>query len=449
MTTINANLQDSLGQPLTGYIKITLAYDLDTDTGLRTRVPGIVMLVNGQASFNLAPSESDFITYYFEYYNSSVNPAVRIKDFSATVPDSATAIDIADLEPTGITHDALDTSLSAITRRLYLNDTFWDRFQDNIMSIKGTFSPLAWYKRGDFVYHQGGSYVFINKQSASGQVPVKDTTTAYWHPVAAEGQPGSGTTGSLNLYDVVNWNNSSVAVSQHAIRDIVENIAAKKVTVDGLAPLVNATLTAPRVQVAPAAADSSTLIPSTAWVQAIAAQLQKAINPIGAVQYFAGSSAPTNWLIADGRAVSRSTYSALYAVLGNTYGAGDGNTTFNLPDLRGRVALGVDSTPVPGAANRVPGVVTGSAGGANNKTLATSEMPSHSHGVTDPGHIHSIPGVPQGGGALYQGGSTYGSGTINTASSTTGVTIQNTGGGQSFSLMNPYLGLLPIIYAGV
>jgi microcystin-dependent protein len=65
--------------------------------------------------------------------------------------------------------------------------------------------------------------------------------------------------------------------------------------------------------------------------------------PVGATTFFAGQTAPLGWLIADGRAISRVSYGALFDVIGTTYGAGDGSTTFNLPDLRGMFTRGWDS----------------------------------------------------------------------------------------------------------
>ena len=64
--------------------------------------------------------------------------------------------------------------------------------------------------------------------------------------------------------------------------------------------------------------------------------------PSGAVLYFAGQTAPAGWLKANGAAVSRTAYAALFAAIGTTYGAGDGSTTFNLPDLRGEFMRGWD-----------------------------------------------------------------------------------------------------------
>lgn len=88
--------------------------------------------------------------------------------------------------------------------------------------------------------------------------------------------------------------------------------------------------------------------------------------PAGAVQAFAMSTAPTGWLKANGDAVSRTTYAALFAVIGTTYGVGDGSTTFNLPDLRGEFVRGLDDGR---------GVDTG-------RTIGTAqgdELKSHAH----------------------------------------------------------------------
>jgi len=80
--------------------------------------------------------------------------------------------------------------------------------------------------------------------------------------------------------------------------------------------------------------------------------------PTGSVIPYAGASAPSatlngvvGWLLADGSAVSRTTYATLFGIVGTTYGAGDGSTTFNLPDLRGRTAVGAESDGT--AANNV------------------------------------------------------------------------------------------------
>ena len=109
--------------------------------------------------------------------------------------------------------------------------------------------------------------------------------------------------------------------------------------------------------------------------------------PSGAVMPYAGASEPSGWLLCFGQAVSRTTYAALFAVVGTTYGVGDGSTTFNLPDLRGRVVAGQDNMGGT-SANRltnqsggVDGDVLGAAGGAETHTLTTAQLAAHSHEV--------------------------------------------------------------------
>ena len=103
------------------------------------------------------------------------------------------------------------------------------------------------------------------------------------------------------------------------------------------------------------------------------------LSPSGLVSMFAGSTAPTGWLMCDGTAVSRSTYAGLFAAIGVTYGAGNGSTTFNLPDLRTRVPVGKNGTGTF--------ATLGSTGGAETHTLTTAQMPSHTH--TQNSHNHT------------------------------------------------------------
>jgi len=102
-----------------------------------------------------------------------------------------------------------------------------------------------------------------------------------------------------------------------------------------------------------------------------------ALVPVGVMLPYGGSSAPTGWLLADGSAISRTSYAALYAIYGTTYGVGDGSTTFNLPDCRQRFPLGKAASGT--------GVTLGSTGGAIDHTHTG---PSHTH--TGPSHQHTL-----------------------------------------------------------
>lgn len=102
-------------------------------------------------------------------------------------------------------------------------------------------------------------------------------------------------------------------------------------------------------------------------------------EPAGIVLPFAGSTAPQGYLLCDGSAVSRDTYSALFAVIGTTYGAGDESTTFNVPNISGRVVLGVSQSHA-----------LGTTGGEATHVLTEQELPAHSHTVPAHGHGNDI-----------------------------------------------------------
>lgn len=106
----------------------------------------------------------------------------------------------------------------------------------------------------------------------------------------------------------------------------------------------------------------------------------------GMIIPFAGSSAPTGFLLCGGQAVSRNTYATLFGIIGTTYGVGDGSSTFNLPDLQGRVIAGKDDMS-GSSANRLTdqagglnGDTLGDTGGSETQGLSIAQLPSHSHG---------------------------------------------------------------------
>lgn len=102
-------------------------------------------------------------------------------------------------------------------------------------------------------------------------------------------------------------------------------------------------------------------------------------EPAGIVMTYGGATAPQGWLLCDGAAVSRSAYATLFGVIGTTYGAGDGSTTFNLPDLSGRVAIGPSQSHA-----------LASTGGTTTETLLESNLPVHTHEVPQHGHDNDI-----------------------------------------------------------
>jgi len=113
--------------------------------------------------------------------------------------------------------------------------------------------------------------------------------------------------------------------------------------------------------------------------------------PVGVLAPYAGAIAPAGWLLCDGSAVARSIYVNLFLAIGTAYGAGDGSTTFNVPDLRGRIAAGRDDMGGPAAGRLALGPALGAAGGAQSHTLVAAELAAHTHSasaatVADHGH---------------------------------------------------------------
>lgn len=106
------------------------------------------------------------------------------------------------------------------------------------------------------------------------------------------------------------------------------------------------------------------------------------VVPAGAMMPFAGASAPAGWLLCNGAAVSRTvTYADLFAAIGVAWGGGDGSTTFNVPDMRGRFARGVDAAAGndPDAATRTASNAGGNTGDAVG-SLQADDFKSHVHG---------------------------------------------------------------------
>lgn len=116
----------------------------------------------------------------------------------------------------------------------------------------------------------------------------------------------------------------------------------------------------------------------------LSAAVAAALCPAGGVVMYAGASAPTGWLMCDGTAVSRSTYAGLYTAIGISHGQGNGSTTFNLPDYRGRFIRGTDNMG-SGAASRDPdtltrtAMATGGNTGNNVGSIQADALAAHTH----------------------------------------------------------------------
>ena len=113
--------------------------------------------------------------------------------------------------------------------------------------------------------------------------------------------------------------------------------------------------------------------------------VQPSVIPVGVIEMFAGSTAPNGWLVCDGSTVSRKTYSDLFKIIGTTYGVGNSNDTFTLPDMRGRTPIGVGTGTYLTATTRTLASTTG----AETATLLEANLPSHAHAFTPSGSLNT------------------------------------------------------------
>lgn len=168
-------------------------------------------------------------------------------------------------------------------------------------------------------------------------------------------------------------------------------------------------------------------------MQALAQRLEAVLPNVGlptgaGIDWYA-AAAPPGFLLCDGSAVNRITFAALFAAIGTTWGGGDGINTFNLPDTRGRVLVGVAAG----------GNLEVAALGANDGTAVNARrvrhahtvnltLPAHGHAVNDPGHAHGLPTLASLEGTGYwqygMGGNVTGAATA-TAAAGTGISIGN------------------------
>lgn len=173
------------------------------------------------------------------------------------------------------------------------------------------------------------------------------------------------------------------------------------------------------------------------------------IQPAGIIQMYAGSTAPTNWLLCDGSAVSRTTYSSLFSAIGTIYGDGDGVNTFNVPNLTNRMAVGKGTGSF---------ATLGNTGGAETISLGLANMPSHSHYIVNNSYAaggvgNTIPMV-NANQSLYGGADTNGNTDryrmVGTGGTTANAGITSSqGSGTAFNKMSPYLVVNYIIYTGI
>lgn len=214
--------------------------------------------------------------------------------------------------------------------------------------------------------------------------------------------------------------------------EIDDELVAISGAIASKADLASPTFTGTPAAPTASAGTDTTQIATTAFANTAAA----AVMPTGALVQWSTATAPSGFLLCNGAAVSRTIYAALFAVIGTTFGSGDGTTTFTLPDLKNKFAVGAGDLYALAAT-----------GGSKDAVVVSH---THTATVTDPGHVHAA--------SVYQGGynnaqnkfsadSWNSETTLNTNSATTGISVANSTTGESGTNKNlpPYLALYFII----
>jgi hypothetical protein len=307
MTAITGTIKDSGGVALSGRLRVTLDAPLIDSTTTPDTVyvaePRDFTITSGAVSLALLESETSNVTYHFEFYSSESvtryylqdgglysGPKVLhtdsrwytgqtytvdslllseqaetietlVSDFRAIVPNQA-SVDYAQLLPTGIAKDTLDTAIQRLAEILTTNLDYAQALRGGPRS-RGTYNAATYYELDDMVELDGSSYIYINETPTAGNQPPNAT---YWQLLAARGATGTGTAGNDTAYNEAAWNGQTDAPSRNAVRDVIETLA-KQSDIAGLAPLASPTFTGnPARSTAPAFGNRTSQLATTQWV---------------------------------------------------------------------------------------------------------------------------------------------------------------------------------------
>lgn len=323
---------------------------------------------------------------------SAYNRAFNFSNYQAEHPTSPLPAASIDLEFSRIKQvlDQIRQNLALIQRddtALANRSVGFDQLKTEIEI--GVNPPSTWatetnYVERDSVFHEQKFYTCLESH-VSGTF-ADDLAAEKWELVA---DFTAAQAASLVTYD-----NSTSGLTAENMQDAMDELVASVAVTSVFGRSGAVTAAASDYDADQVDFDASGLSHTDATdVQEAIADLDTAVTeaassvPTGTVLDFAGTSAPSGYLMCYGQTVSRATYAALFAVIGTTFGAGDGSTTFALPDARGRVAAGKDNMGgasagrITGAGAGFAGGTLGATGGSQTHTLTTAEMPPHDHDV--------------------------------------------------------------------
>jgi hypothetical protein len=271
MTLITGNLRDSGNQPLNGELWVTLDAPLRDNTPApdATLMPVTrkFTITAGALSIDLSPSTAARISYRFQFFPQvGVDiSGVSSMDFRAMVPPNAGAIEFADLLPTGITTDTMDTAAIRLAEVLTNTPQYQQALQGGPRYL-GVYNAALAYRKGDAAKYAGSWWMWIATEPGSGIQPSSvPPGSNYWLDVGSKGDAG-GTGGTDTAYGA-GWDGALWAPSANVLYDIISTLLSSSAAASTYAPLNNATFTgAPTRATAPAFGNRSAQLATTQWV---------------------------------------------------------------------------------------------------------------------------------------------------------------------------------------
>ena len=271
---------------------------------------------------------------------------------------------------------SLDAEFNAV--KIAIDDT-----QQNLAKIQDDDGAL---KRGSVGQAQFDSSVSLGfaapAQWASGVIYTANVNTVFYNSIfyIANTTHTSGVSFDASKWDEIADFTAAAAIPDGSITSakLADGAVAANKLADGVvANSKLATGSVTTAKLADANVTTQKIADGATTFVKLASDANQVI-PAGALMPYAGSAAPTGWLLCQGQSLLRASYPSLFAAIGTTYGAADG-THFTLPDMRGRVPIGVDggANRVTTAGGGIDGATLGATGGQQNRTLLTANLPPY------------------------------------------------------------------------